>query len=439
MSNEKKGIRPRPKQVVNRRLVRMGIALFLVIVVMRQSREPGLYRPFFGEVSTQSVKVAVNGGTAIERTSRSALIGELDADVARTDSWDDRDDRWLGEWVRSMETSLQQSWIEFLCGLRRGSTGVVLSPEELDASASLLEALPVAGEEIRPLRRALMQFLVAARGGESSPMVEKDGSEWEAVSQWSARVLESFRDVSIERISDSTLWVGGDSDAFNLCLLLADDLVIENSVKVGVLPLLQQPDVYFDDVVRVAGSIQLATLVSSPVNRVGVDAYWQLWIIPDDGGKRPIQVICQSLPDALKREIDTEGRWKIRRSTDRQRSSESATGRIEFVGRFLKRISYQSSIGDDLAPVIVGRVHSLETESVSKTAATRGAINPQGQPRLVIGIGVAVLLGIVVAIGIMYRSRIQQRQARLLRQKAAPDRIRLLTEAIGSESGNENP
>ena len=80
------------------------------------------------------------------------------------------------------------------------------------------------------------------------------------------------------------------------------------------------------------------------------------------------------------------------------------------VGRFLKRLAYQSSIGADLAPVLVGQVFEL------KPVRSPQPMQPAVDDDSVAGtIAMAVLVGLAIAIVVFWRSRANVMRSRRLR------------------------
>ncbi|MEM6470799.1 MAG: hypothetical protein AAF802_14665 [Planctomycetota bacterium] len=426
-SNREKGRRIRQNPIVSRRLFRMGIAMLLVIVVMRQARRPGIYQPFFAAGSTKTVSFesdpgarrTVEADVAVSQNKISQNTeGPTGVGIHATENL-----RFASDWVQSMDVPLQQAWIGFLARVRQSGDSQSLAPNELDTSLqrfretvsrdhSLSEDHEI---ELSEQASAALQFLVRrSRNRDGRP---DKAVIWSDVETWASPVLLELHLASMRRLSDATVWVGGDSDAFNLSLLLSDSVHVEQSTRSGVLPLLDQPRVYLGKVISVAGTVQLAEKVRAPENRVGISDYWRVWMIPDDGGKRPFQLICSRLPAAIEAGLSKKGKWDSRNRQKESINSRSpiATGRIVFVGRFLKRLSYRSSIGADLAPVLVGRLDTYETEFTGSTEAPSVEAGSRTWPTT-FGIFLAILAGIAIAGVIMLRSKSHERRSRRLRQ-----------------------
>ena len=108
---------------------------------------------------------------------------------------------------------------------------------------------------------------------------------------------------------------------------------------VGVLPLLQQPEVFLDQLVTVHGTVARAERIDARENPYKIDDYWQLWIKPSEGADRPIVAIVPDAPQIVT-EIDSE-------------TTTTEGPQITVVGRFLKRLAYKSGAGADLIDTTV--------------------------------------------------------------------------------------
>ncbi|MEO1614930.1 MAG: hypothetical protein AAFV88_03715 [Planctomycetota bacterium] len=401
--------------LVNRRLFRMGVALLLVVVVMRQARQPRLYRVFFENANSQMAPV--RGGQLVSvrgQNFTSEGKDDFDRPVSRVDP------RLMDGWVESMDLELQQAWIGWTTQVLKYSEKPVprLAELSLAESISLLESQ---GQRWQPEGSETD----APSSGVTDPIFE-----WlDELSTRSAKapskellafadsLLRSLHRVALGRMSDATVWNGKDSDAFNLSLLVdpSDDPKV---VSAGVLPLLNQPDVYFGNVIRVRGKLRRGNRVEATANRAGIESYWRLWILPDDGGKRPIQLVVQTLPTELQDGLDQSGAWN-QRLLSQNSTSIDPSGEITAAGFFIKRLSYRSQIGADLAPVLVGKIESVRTlqANVARSAASESS-SPGEQASGYGGLGIliAVFAGILIAAGIMYRSFVDAKRTRQLRQ-----------------------
>jgi hypothetical protein len=88
---------------------------------------------------------------------------------------------------------------------------------------------------------------------------------------------------------------------------------------------------------------------------------------------------------------------------------------VTIVGRYLKRLAYQSSLGADLAPVVVGRVAVAPVApSVASDSVDAGTTRSAGQWWLILA--AACLIGFGLAAIAMWQTAVTAKRARLLRQ-----------------------
>ncbi|QDV87515.1 hypothetical protein [Planctomycetes bacterium TBK1r] len=441
-----------------RRLIRLGVVLLLVIVMMREARRPGLYQTFFdaqeetwveiepatkptlamaqpGEASTDAFANPPANRSARDASPPSAAATSLAA------TWDS-----APLWVSAMELSLQQAWIQSLIQLqsvsrqsgddRKPVEWVGLSVEQLDASAErLVSQSPLSesdasdssapdnnsqgsdsqgSEPNAEVLAGLKSLRACAAAGECDP------ESWNQISSWALPLLDALETAAFQRVNDGTFWTSTDSDAFYLGLARSDRLAVDQGVTTGTLPLLQQPEVYRGQTVRLVGRLQLAEKKTAQTNRVAVESYWKLWIIPADGGIRPTILMTRQLPEAIADALTADGSW------DRASNPANPDGQIAAVGRFIKRLPYRSSIGADLAPVVIGRL--VGAKGVAATTDGQPARNADGGPNAdadhvawITGILFAVLAGIALAGWLMYRSALDAKRTRILRQQAGDD------------------
>ena len=140
--------------------------------------------------------------------------------------------------------------------------------------------------------------------------------------------------------------------------------------------------------------------VSAAENDYGIARYWKLWLLPADKGERPLLAVVRDVPSDVA-SIGEDGK----------------PVKAVVIGRFLKRLAYRSSIGADLAPVIVG---SLVVSRLSDEPATAATAKPTfTKTQQIVGIVLASLLGVALATLAMWRTSVSARRARQLRQANA--------------------
>lgn len=204
-------------------------------------------------------------------------------------------------------------------------------------------------------------------------------------------------------VVDGTVWRAGDFPALYEFLSAAPYASATPQVVVGVLPLLQQPEMFRNRVVQVAGEVVRSERIAARDNQQGIEEYWQLWLRPVGGVQRPLVVIAAEVPPA----VAAIGPAAVAERGPLVRVS----------GRFLKRLAYRSRAGADLAPVIVGSLIDAESQAVA--SADRGR---RGAPERWLPWGIlasALVSGVGAAAWIMWRTAVLARRTRAIRHATA--------------------
>mgnify|MGYP003662876201 CR=1 FL=1 len=262
------------------------------------------------------------------------------------------------------------------------------SPERIAADA----ARPTGGlqqDDQRPASGTQAGFTA-----ETSPGPADKGDE---VNLDDTNLDDTNLDELLSHIVDGSVWHGDDFQP--LCYLLAHAHEVDHrsAASVSVLPLLQQPDVYRGQPVRFDGTIMRSELVTAAENNLGITEYWNLWMLPADKGERPLLAVVRDVPAEVA-SIGDSGK----------------PVKAMILGRFFKRLAYRSSIGADLAPVIVGSLMVRRDETTPAAApSTDTAVS---KSKLVGGIALACALGLALAGLTMWRTSVSARRARELRQ-----------------------
>lgn len=423
-----------------RRLIRLGVALMLVIVVMREAGRPGIYQTFFGTdrpgwVSFDQNSAGNSPAVQSAGTSQTVASGAqamillqpedpqvLDLQEAAAETAERRSmlRRSLAHWVDSMELSLQRAWVQSLVTLKTSSETADevqwagLSAEQLVDSSERLanQSEWFAEDDLASIEETLKRIETVAVTGAIPPEF------WREIDSWAIAMLDELDRAALTRVVDGTFWTGADSDAFYLQLARADEVTDTGAVTTGTVPLLQQPDIYRGQRVGIVGTLQLAEQIQAKKNRVGIVSYWKLWIIPADGGIRPTVLIAPRLPEAIAGSVNKQGKW------DSNANPANPEGQIAAVGRFIKRLPYRSSIGADLAPVVIGRL--VATKGVagpSASSPTAAALSQRDRNATatgtwkMLGLFAAVVGGIAIAIGLMYRTSLDAKRSRQMRRQ----------------------
>lgn len=370
-----------------RRLIRLVIALALVVVVMRQAAKPGIYRPFFGQQSAVTQTTQLQGQPMGSSHAGSAQPAELITISS--------EDRTLANLlVEDLLPSDQRQWVVALSRWQAGR-----SVAEIPSTVSTLEDRLSELGDVEPQQRAAWQAMFTAFAETTTP--EKQSTQPPAeVRPQAAALLAALDDAAAARVVDGSVWRAGDFDSFYRYLDRADWIAGDDVATVGVLPLLQQPDVFRNQTVRAHGTVARAERLPAQSNPYGISEYWQLWLRPADGADRPLVAIVPNVPEIV-------GQVGVEPAAVEEGPP------ITIVGTFLKRLAYQSSMGADLAPVVVGRIEAapLIAPAVEVSAATDDEL--QGQFWLLAGI--ACLAGLALAAVAIWRTSAMARRSRELR------------------------
>ena len=206
-------------------------------------------------------------------------------------------------------------------------------------------------------------------------------------------------DEMMKSVVDGAVWHGDDFQP--LCFLLAGADRIEPSecARISVLPLLQQPEVYRGRPVRFHGTVMRCEPVSAAENPYNIDRYWKLWMLPADKGERPLLGVVRDVPPDIA-SIGNDGE----------------PVKAIVIGRFFKRLAYRSSIGADLAPVVVGALLAGDDDGQPTPAST--PVTTTTKTQRFTGIVLACLAGVALAALAMWRTSVSARRARQLRQES---------------------
>ncbi|MGI9474200.1 MAG: hypothetical protein ACR2NZ_21850, partial [Rubripirellula sp.] len=233
--------------------------------------------------------------------------------------------------------------------------------------------------------------------------------------------LNALDEAAAGRVIDGSVWRSPDFDRFYRCLDEADQLPASGIASTGVIPLLQQPDVFLNQLVTVHGSVARAEQMPAQDNPFGIRDYWQLWLRPSDGADRPLVAIVPHAPE-LVAAVNAD-------------STSTEGPQVTVVGRFMKRLAYKSSIGADLAPVVVGRItrapvtaRELPPTEVTETHSTR----------LWLVALAATTFGVSLALLLMWRTGVTASRAREMRtsHRKAPDEF---LQGLGDQPSSTSP
>ncbi|KAA1259679.1 hypothetical protein LF1_22140 [Rubripirellula obstinata] len=354
----------------HRQVVRMILALVLVMVVINAAAKPEFYQPFF-------VPPAVD------------------------------------------PASLNQA---SLLDPSKASKPEVEIPEQVRQQSAEYAASLSADEQIS-LARSLIRSLDRFQNNEPNPSLAKQFDQIPIdraeipLDSMTKLLIRSLIVEAEKRVVDGAVWRSGDRDALRLRLLMiGQEIVAANTPPaaiVGVLSLLQQPEAFRGQAVRIHGQVARVQLISEGSNKNDpLPDYWQLWIRPSSGADRPVVALVTSLPDKLKRF------HKLKRF--QEGGSQNDAPRVVVQGSFFKRLAYQSSIGADLAPVVVGKLWQPESMAAASVGQSKNA-NEVGTIRPFVVILGAIFVGIVLAGLVVWRTAASAKRARLVRHDRDSD------------------
>lgn len=382
---------PRSSQSVQsyRRLLRMVLGLALVVVVMRQASKPGIYRVFFGGGPAGPVLQTEYGSSTLLHEDEG--VGFHPPVVVNA-----QDRKIANSLVADLARSDQNLWMVALTRWQQGKL-VPEFPSTAGLVAEQIESL----ESIESGRRiewlGMLQALSdrAALGDAESAedLVPKESQKAKV-----AAFLAALDDAADARVIDGSVWRSGDFDAFYRYLDQSSGFSPAGLAATGVLPLLQQPDVFRGELLRVQGTVARAEEMEAAENVFGIESYWQLWLRPADGADRPIMVIVPAVGEVV--------------AAVRQDGIEKEGPPVMVAGRFLKRLAYTSAMGADLAPVVVGRLVASEPMP-AKELPEENESSIGG--RLLVTVAVASLAGLGFAVIGVWRTTVAARDGRRLR------------------------
>ena len=301
----------------------------------------------------------------------------------------------------------QPSRFRFAGGDRDGSSAVETSSETIIRAEELVTTL-------RPedLREAVLH---AARGGafgtDGFADLDRLDEFARTFDQGDAALKKALWQRAFGSVVDGRVWQAGDRDALDALLTFfgqrgAEDLSKENLDKrtlffgrVGTLPLLQQPDVYRGRSISVAGKparvqtrvrevFETADASHGPsAGRSPPVGYTEIWLRPSDGADRPILAIVPTLGPEADRAL---------------KAFNTNSPPLVIDGVYLKRLAFESGIGADLAPVVVGnlRLASANSPAASEAAEVQRRVSASQLLVTLVGTG---LLGIGLAAWLFHR------------------------------------
>lgn len=402
-----------------RRIIRLCLGLALVLLVMRQAAKPSVYQTFFDPSQTETGKS--NDGPAGSPSVKSSQITKNQAEQRHyllASAYFSREDREIArELTNSLLASDQQLWLRALLDWQSGRTAATV-PSSVELLRDQLEQIAAndnSGElqKVIPLWRSAIDTLPVtepkdnALNNDANLNADHVPSSSELTPRWNPLDLKRFALLQAldtqanSRVVDGSVWRSGDFDSLYSFLHQANAAPRKNIPEIGVLPLLQQPDVYRNQWVQIKGLVARVDRIETPNNPYDIPSYWQIWLQPLDGVNRPLVAIVPSVPSTV------EG-------LQNQKDLGNNPPELSITGRYLKRLSYQSGIGADLAPVVVGEIRLAPTDMTDIPQTNAGETSQDSS--MLLSIAVAICLGIGASLIIMRSTSKAAERSRQLRQ-----------------------
>ena len=357
---QRPGKRPEPSS--NRRLLRLCLALALVLVAMNQAGKPAAYRIFFSEPATKQVAVSINTKNSSDGFSDSNEIQASNSSLQP-----------LSRTIASLPEDARPQLTRILSRLRK------------DENA-----------DMTPGDESLMQTLIEASHAAGEPLSVSGNSPVLADQELRIRLQAAMDDLYLQEVDDGAIWTQSDNQAFYRLLEAGGRIGLNAPLprQVGVVALLQQPDVYLHRRVLLTGTVARVSRLNSKSNDFGVEQYYELWLEPDDGSKRPVAFYSKTVTPAIEQILGVDF------VTDGPK--------IDIEGVFLKRLAFRSQSGSELSPAIVGRIVASQAPMFAAPAATSMSSKISWEWP----VALAAFIGIGGAFAIMFASRISARRSR---------------------------
>lgn len=381
-----------------RRLIRLALGLALVVVVMLEAAKPDVYRPFFGHLPAKTGGAAENLPSAMAQRTHLSLTENK---KNRQTKYSAEEGQAAKQLILQLSRQEQVSWTVTLSRSLRG-----LKDEKAPAGiANTFQKLKFAPDLGHAERAEWEHAIQALADHVPSPLADP---QYGRAKQHA--LLAALDEAAMNRVIDGSVWRSDDFDSFYRNLDTVSQLPTSSAASVGALPLLQQPEVFLNQIVTIHGKVALAENIKAPPNPYGIEAYWQLWVKPAEGADRPIIAVVPDVPRSVSEQAG------------RQSPVPEGT-QVSVVGKFLKRLAYKSGAGADLAPVVIGRI------TYAPFAAGEQAITPNPQEisvsmsKLWFLTSISCIGGVGLAMLLMWRTSVSAKQSRKLRAayRQAPD------------------
>jgi hypothetical protein len=400
-----------------RRLFRLGLAMALVIVVMRQAGDPGIYEPFFGPSEPDRPVAGATGDGPVPpggpaNRQAAAMFDIPDPAVLDTlyQAVDSLGEQNVGDLMVLVDAKLADTAVSSDNTQTSQAGG---KPFQDDATGDVPAQEPLLPSLwVERLSSAIEQSAASAGLAENVGQTERVNLDWSTrESLWALRL--AMDRWALGRVDQASVWKGADRLAFYRFMKVgpaigstAGSAPADRPARASVVSLLQQPDVYLHRSVTIDASVARAIPRKGTANPFGIDEYWELWLRPRDGSERPMVLFASEVSPTI-RAVGPDG-------------SLVDGPRISAEGVYLKRLAYRSAAGSELAPAIVGRAVALQPPA-PVNILPRGA--DSNRPGGWILIALAAVVGSAVGLLVFVRSRQYGLRIRSLRRATQPSII----------------
>lgn len=384
----RRSISPLPQ----RQLLRLALVAFLVVLVIRQAKNPAIYQTFFpsgdspptGQSPSHTTEpTGSEGGEAPRFAPSPGILGQAQPRLTTSGAPNDRpEDRAANDFLterisRSVNGLTDEDTAKLL--------GIIQRIEEGAGPSTTTD-------ETRRVELAWLKERIPEFGNAGAV-------------ELIARALDRRL---LQQVDKGSVWKNRDRLAFYRFLrLTANDWQSNQSpIRASVVSLLQQPDLYLYQRILLTGTVARSIRHPADPNFSGITNYWELWIRPSDGGERPVVFFTASVP-----------------------SSVSAVGPNQTTldgppvladGLYLKRVGYRSNAGAELAPAFVGKL-IFSTDPTGSRLFSEQSISWWQDGYAVAMMVAAATSGLLLALVVFYRSQRAAIRSSRLRQSTLPD------------------
>jgi hypothetical protein len=379
---------------VFRQIFRLSALLILVFVLMKKASNPKHYEPFFGQKPSTQNDQSVSGNSTQKQIERKAIVESEQPLEPPT--------------VVSKQPNPAMTLVDKIPIARRGIWIAKLADSvESARSTGARPSLPP-DESGSGLRFRLSEDEIESvfKGPDLVPT-----QDLVPVSKRIPDLLMALRADAMNRVVDGSVFRSGDADALYDLLRRSPNVSssLEAAVEIATVPLLQQPDVYRGQMIRVRGQILRVERVSVMPNPFSIDEYWKLWIHPSFGSMRPMVLVARKVPSEIA---------ALAGSLGEESKNLSSGPSIDAQGLYLKRLAYRSGAGADVAPLMVGTLDDMNVERTKAKASLQKTDLPIPLGML---LGITSVIGVVIAVLVMREGSTNEKRIRKLRSQMPID------------------